>query len=606
MSKLLSIMRYLIPYWVSVVIVVISNLLVAFFSVISLTMVIPFLGLLFSSQDFAQQVMPLEFSIEFVRNNFSYYLGQIFIEYGKLNALVFIIAIVFVFTVLKNIFIYIGKTILIKIRLDVVRDVRNEIMSKILEFDLAYFSSERKGDIISKMINDVKEIELSIISSLEIFFKEPILLIVYMSVLFIINVKLTLIVLMVFPFAAVLTWYIGKKLKKKTFRGQQKMGLLVDDIQETLSGIKIVKALNAECFVEKRFNDKNSSFNKKFKQAWQQRMLANPVNDIISTVSILLIMWFGGKMVFNYESGFTSQEFIGYLVLFTQVINPAKAFSNAYYNINRGMASVDRVNTLLAHKYSIQEDQNPISITGFNKSVEFNHVDFAYSAAKGLNLKNVSFKVEKGQTVAIVGYSGAGKSTIVDLLPRFFDPQKGEVLIDEISLKRYKIKELRALFAYVTQEPVLFNDTIYNNIVFGRENVNPDDVIRVSKLAYAHDFITAKPNSYQTNIGDSGNKLSQGEKQRIAIARSLLTNPSILILDEATSALDYKSEQIVQKALGNLMKGRTTIIIAHRLSTIRNVDNIIVIENGELVEQGTHKELIENNTYYSSLYQFQN
>lgn len=605
MTKLLSIFKYIIPYWIQALFIIISNLLVALFSVISFTMIIPFLGLLFSSQEFVQETIPLSLSLDSIRQNFNYYLGQIFIEHGQIKALLFIIVLVLVFTVLKNIFIFIGKSMVIEIRTNVVRDVRNEIMNKILDFDLAYFSKERRGDIISKMINDVKEIEVSIISSLEVFFKEPILLVVYISVLFVLSTKLTLIVLLIFPLSALLTWQIGKQLKKKTFLGQQKMGLLIDTIEETLSGIKMIKAFNAEKNVEQQFQEMNSKFSLLFSKAWRHRILANPINDLIATVSILSIMWFGGNMVFNSDANFTSQVFIGYLAVFTQVISPAKSFSNGYYNVLKGMASVDRVNILLSHRYKIREIENAIQVDDFKESIEFRNVDFAYDITQKLNLRNINFRIEKGQTIAIVGFSGAGKSTLVDLLPRFFDPSNGEILLDGISLKNYAIKSLRSLFAYVNQQPVLFNDTIYNNILFGNQSATKDDVVRVAKLAYAHDFIVAKDKAYNTNLGERGDQLSLGEKQRISIARALLSNNPILILDEATSALDYQSELIVRKALDNLMKARTVIVIAHRLSTIKNADKIIVVEDGEITEQGTHDELLLNKSYYSKLHQLE-
>lgn len=605
MAKLLSIFKYIIPYWTYAVLIVISNLLVAIFSVVSFAMVIPFLGLLFSSQEFVQQSIPLGLSVESIRHNFNFYLGQIFIEKGQLQALMFIILIVLIFSVLKNVFLFLGKTMVIKIRTNVVRDVRNELMNKILDFDLSYFSNERKGDIISKMINDVKEIEISIISSLEVFFKDPILLVVYTSVLFVLSAKLSFIVMLVFPVSAIIIWQIGKHLKQKTFRGQQKMGLLVGMIEETLSGIKIVKAFNAEKFVEERFQKINQNYSSLFKKAWRQRILANPINDLIATVSILIIMWFGGKMVFAQEADLTSQAFIGYLAVFTQIIGPAKSFSGGYYNIIKGMASVDRINTLLSHKYDIKEIENPLSIDDLKDKIEFKNVDFSYNNESGVILENINLIIEKGQTVAIVGFSGSGKSTLVDLLPRFFDPTKGEILIDGISIKNYKIKSLRGLYGYVNQESVLFNDTIYNNILFGNPNATKEQVIQVAKLAYAHDFIMQKDLAYETNLGEDGDNLSQGEKQRISIARALLGNSPILILDEATSSLDYNSELIVRKALENLMKDRTIIIIAHRLSTIRNADKIVVIENGKIVEQGNHSDLIENNSHYSKLNQLE-
>lgn len=605
MRKFISILKYLVPYSFLAFLSVVLNLFAAFFSVISFTMVIPFLGLLFSTQRFEEYPVVIKFSTEAIRHNFNYYLGKIVHDEGQLKALLFIILIVLGFTILKNIFLFFAKAIIIKIRIGVVKDVRNELMNKILDFDLSYFSNEKRGDIISKMIIDVKEIEISIISSLEMLFKDPVLIIVYLYVLFFMSFKLTLIVILIFPFSALIIAQIGKTLKKSTFRGQQKMGALVGMLEETLSGIKIVKAFNAEKFVENRFRKLNQYYSNLFSKVWLRRTLANPVSDIISTISILIIMWYGGKMVLIGEGNLTSQVFIGYLAVFTQVIGPARSFSNGYYNVIKGLASVDRINSILLHKYKITEKDDAIEINDFKNSIEFKDVVFAYEEDFAPVLKNISFKIEKGQTIALVGQSGSGKSTIVDLLPRFFDPDSGEIQIDGITIKNYRISSLRNLFGYVNQEPVLFNDTIYNNILFGNPNATSEEVIEASKLSFAHDFIQAKELKYDTNLGEDGGRLSLGEKQRVSIARALLKNSPILILDEATSALDYESESVVRKALQNLMKNKTTIIIAHRLSTIKNADLIIVIDKGLVVEQGTHEELLKLNGYYQKLNRFE-
>ncbi|MBU8893926.1 MAG: ABC transporter ATP-binding protein/permease [Bacteroidales bacterium] len=605
MRKFLSILKFLIPYWHTALLSVVSNLLAALFSVISFTMVIPFLGLLFSTQEFVTKSIPLSFSVESVQHNFNYYLGRIIDDKGQLQALLFIILIVFVFTILKNICLFIGKSLIIHIRINVVKDIRNELMNKILDFDLSYFSDKRRGDIISKMIIDVKEIEISIISSLEMLFKDPILLVVYLYVLMFMSIKLTLIVILIFPFSALIIAQVGKTLKKKTIRGQQKMGALIGMLEETLSGIKIVKAFTAERFIEQRFKKLNKYYSDLFSKVWRQRTLSNPVSDIISTISILLIMWFGGKMVLTEEGELSSQVFIGYLAVFTQVIRPAKSLSGGYYNVIKGMASIERINTILQHKFKIKESPDAVKISEFKDFIEFRNVIFHYQENTSPIINNINFTIKKGQTIALVGHSGSGKSTIVDLIPRFFDPVSGEVLIDGISLKEYNINSLRSLFGYVNQEPIIFNDTIYNNILFGNPNATKEEVIKAAKLSYAYDFIMEKDAGYDTNLGEDGSKLSVGEKQRISIARTLLKNSPILILDEATSSLDYKSELIVRKALDQLMKNRTTIVIAHRLSTIKNVDKIFVLNQGKIVEHGTHNELLKLNTHYKKLTEFE-
>jgi len=605
MKNFLSILRYLIPYWLYAVVSVICNLLAAMFSVISFTMVIPFLGLLFSTQEFVQKPVSLQLSAESVQQNFNYYLGQIVQDKGQIKALLFIIVIVLIFTILKNVFLFVGKSMIIHIRTNVVQDLRNELMTKILDFDLSYFSDKRRGDIISKMIVDVKEIEVSIISSLEMVFKDPVLMGVYLYVLFFMSANLTFIVLLIFPVSAIIISQIGKNLKRGSVAGQQRIGALVGMLQEALSGIKVVKAFGAEKFIEKRFKDQNRYFSDLFRKVWRRRTLANPVSDIIATLSILIIMWFGGNMVLSGDSQLTSQAFIGYLAVFTQIISPAKSFSNGYYNVIKGLASVERINSILFHQYKITDQYGAKNINDFSESITFHNVFFSYEDDHKAVLNNINFTIKKGQTVALVGHSGSGKSTIADLLPRFFDPDQGEIRIDGLSVKEYKINSLRKIFGYVNQEPVLFNDTIYNNVWFGETKASRDQIIDAAKKSYAHEFIINKEKGYETNLGEDGGKLSLGEKQRMSIARALLRNSPIMILDEATSALDYKSELIVRKALQELMKNRTTIIIAHRLSTIKSADKILVIDSGEVVEQGTHDELIALNGKYKQMTEFE-
>ena len=604
MRKLYSILKYLVPYWITAFWSIVFNLLSAVASVISFTMVIPFLGLLFSSHKFTDHPIDFSLSAESISHNFNFILGKIVSENGQLKALLFIIIIVFITTLLKNIFSLIAKTQIISIRTNVVKDVRNELMNKILDFDLSYFTKERKGDIISKMIVDVREIEQSIISSLDMLFKDPILVLVYLWVLFLMSAKLTFIIIFIFPLSALIIGQIGKSLKKSSFRGQQKMGALVSMLEEALSGIKVVKAFNAEKFISERFKVLNENYSNLFKKVWIKRNVASPVSDIISTITILLVIWFGGTMVLNEDGNLTSQIFIGYLAVFSQIINPAKSFFNGYYNVVKGMASVERINTILGHQFQITEIIEPKDINDFKKNIEFKDVSFSYDESDQV-LQGVSLTIEKGKTIALVGHSGSGKSTIVDLLPRFYDPNTGEILLDGVNLKEYKINSLRNLFGYVNQEPVLFNDTIYNNILFGNPSATQSQVEEASNLSFAHDFIEQKELSYETNLGESGEKLSLGEKQRISIARALLKNPPILILDEATSALDYESELIVRKALQNLMKDRTTIVIAHRLSTIKNADKIVVVDQGKIVEQGTHEELLSLQAYYYKLSQLE-
>lgn len=604
MSNFLAILRYLIPYWFIALVSVICNLLVAVFSVISFTMVIPFLGLLFSTQEFVENTVPLQLSVKSIQHNFNYYLGQVVSDEGQVRALLFIIIIVLVFTVLKNIFLFIGKSLIIHIRTHIVKDIRNELMNKILDFDLSYFSDQRRGDIISKMVIDVKEIEMSIISSLELLFKNPILILVYMGFLFAMSPKLTLIVLIVFPLLALIIVQTSKSLKKNTMRGQKRMGALVGMLEEALIGIKIIKAFGAEKKIEERFKNQNQYFSNLFSKVWRRRTLANPLMDIVTTTSILVLMWFGGKMVLTGE-GISSQLFIGYLAVFTQVISPAKSISSGYYNILRGLASYDRIDTILKHRFEIINKPNARKVEGFHQKIEFKDVLFRYEEESSPVLNNISFEIKKGQSIALVGESGSGKSTIVDLLPRFFDPVSGELLLDGIPMKDYDIDSLRKLFGYINQEPVLFNDTLYNNILYGDPSATREQVIEVAKKAYAYEFIMDKEQGFDFNLGEDGGKLSLGEKQRISIARAMLKDSPIMILDEATSALDYHSELLVRKALKDLMKNKTTIVIAHRLSTIKEADRILVVNKGKIIEQGNHQELMNHSGHYKSLYELE-
>lgn len=600
-KKFGAIVKYVLPYWSKALWSVLSNLIAAVFSVVSFTMVIPFLGILFSQQSFETHSLPFKFNIETFQHNFNYYLGKLTAEYGQMGALIFIICVVLISVVFKNIFLYSGKSKTIHIRTNVVKDIRNKLMNKIFDFDLSYFSNQKRGDIISKVIVDVKEIESSIVSSFEMIFKDPILIGVYLYVLFVMSAKLTLIVLIVFPLSALIIGQIGKTLKQTTLKGQRKMGVLMGMLDEILSGIKIIKAFGAEKLVENRFKAKNNLYTSSIGKSWRKRSLSGPVSDIIGTISILLIMFFGGKLVLDSGSDMSPKVFIAYLAVFTQVIGPAKSFTGGYYNILKGMASIERINTILNHKYKITEKPDAIDVIDFKNKIEFKDVGFSYETENRHVLNNINITINKGQTVALVGQSGSGKSTIVDLIPRFFDPVKGEILLDGENLKNYSIDSLRSLFGYVNQQPVLFNDTIYNNILFGKPDSSIEEVEQAAKLAFAHEFIIEKENGYQTNLGEGGDNLSLGEKQRISIARAILKNPPVLILDEATSALDYKSEMIVREALHNLMKKRTTIVIAHRLSTVKSVDIIYVIKDGEIIEEGNHKELIGINGYYYSL-----
>jgi len=601
MLRFKNIIHYIIPYKYKALLSVLFNLLASIFSVISLTMIIPFLGVLFSSQQVLTNVVPFRFNASSIHHNFNYYLGKIMSDKGQVDALLAIIIIVAIFTLLKNLFFFLGRSYTVHLRTHIIKDIRNKLLNKILDFDLSYFSSEKRGDIISKMTLDVKEIEISIINSIEILFKDPILIIIYVYVLCIISLKLTLFVLIIFPISMFFINRIGKSLKRTSYKGQKRMGALISVLDEIIGGIKGIKAYSSEEFFKNRFFKINEKYTRLLEKVWRKRTFVTPISDVVSTFTILIILWFGSKMVLTPGSTFTSQNFIGYLAVFTQLVSPVRSFSNGYYNIIKGMASIDRINSILNFPYQIDEIENPVKVNEFKSSIEFKKVSFFYEIDNKMVLSDINLSIKKGEVIAIVGHSGAGKTTLVDLIPRFYDPTEGQILFDEVPLKDMNIDNLRNMFGYVNQQAILFNDTIYNNIVFGRKDVSFEDVEIAARLANAHDFITKKENGYESSVGENGSKISLGEKQRISIARAILKNPSILILDEATSALDNESEMAIREAIESIMKNRTTIVIAHRLSTVKNANQIVVLDKGKIVEIGTHEELVKNNGIYSRL-----
>ena len=562
-------------------------------------MAIPFLGILFDKQAVVSSSVPFSFNVDSIEHNFNYFLSQIIVNNGKAEALVLVGIIIIVMVFFKTTFSYFSNYIMAGLRTNVVKDIRNDIFSKILHLPLFYFSDERKGDIIARMTGDVQEIETSIVRALEAVFREPVTIIVYIITLFFMSFRLTIFVFILLPLTGLVIGRIGKNLRKKSLLGQTKMGVLLSMIEETLSGLRIIKAFNSESRMEKNFYDENSLYTKIMIKMWHRNQLAIPLSEFLGTVVIVIIMWYGGTMVLNHQSSLTSQAFIGYIIIFSQIINPAKSFSSAYYSIQKGLASVERVNKITSADNPIKEKKDAKPISEFKESIEYKDVSFKYK--KEEVLKNISIKIKKGKTIAIVGQSGSGKSTLVDLLPRFYDVLKGDILVDGVSVRDYKIFDLRNLMGNVNQESILFNDTVFNNIAFGVKDPTLEQVIEAAKVANAHEFIEKMPEGYQTMIGDRGGKLSGGQRQRISIARAVLKNPPIMILDEATSSLDTESERLVQDALENLMKNRTSIVIAHRLSTVKNADEIYVLRNGEIIEKGTHSELEKLNGAYKKL-----
>lgn len=603
MKKFGKIFKYLIPYKGTVALILGLNILGALFSLFTLTMVIPFLNVLFDQVPSVTSTVPFSLSLSSISHNFNYFISNIKTTHGVEYALIVMCVFVVVMAFFKNLFTYLSLFFLSPFRNGVVRDIRNKMYRKVLDLPLGYYTEERKGDIISKITNDVNELEVSIMRSMEMFFRDPILIIVYLVGLVVISPQLTLFVFILLPVAGLLIGRIGKNLRKHSFKGQRRLGFLLSTLEETLGALRIIKAFNAEEKMIKRFESNNSLYTRILVKVNQRRDLASPLSEFMGIAVVVVLMWYGGKMVLSGDKAISASALIGYLALFSQIITPAKAFSQAYYNVLKGMASADRIDAVIDADNPIKEKDEARIVEQFNDKIEYRNVTFKYQDEPVL--KNINLTIEKGKTVALVGQSGSGKSTFVDLLPRFYDVTDGEILVDGTELREFKIKSLRGLMGNVNQEPILFNDTIYNNIAFGVPNTTLESVVAAAKVANAHDFIEASPNGYYTNIGDRGSKLSGGQRQRISIARAILKNPPIMILDEATSALDTESERLVQEALENLMKNRTSIVIAHRLSTVKNADLICVLQDGEIVERGKHDELVALGGIYSKLYMLQ-
>lgn len=603
MKDLGKILRYVIPYWVDAVFNVLFNLLSVIFSLFSISMVIPFLGILFGTQPTVESAPPLDFSMASIRDNFFKFLSDIIAQHGEATALLYVSLFVVASTLFKTGFRYLAMFKLAPIRNNVVRDIRNKLFNKSIDLPLSYYSEERKGDIISRMTNDVKEIEWSVLSSLEVLFRDPITIIIYVGALLYMSPQLTLLAFILLPFSGYLIGKLGRTLRKTSKKAQHEIGFLLSLIDEALSGLRIVKAFNAEEKVQHKFNNRNEYYTTTMVRIFRRRYLANPMSEFMGTIVVVAAMWYGGSLVLDGDTRMNSESLIAYLMIFSQVIPPAKAFSTAYYNIQKGLASADRVDEVMQAENPIKEKPNAKSIEQFNNSIKYKDVWFRYNAE--FVLEEINLSIEKGKTVALVGQSGSGKSTLVDLLPRFYDTAKGDIQIDGISLRDMQIKNLRSLMGTVSQESILFNDSIFNNIAFGMDDASKENVIKAAKVANAHEFIMSTEDGYQTNIGDRGSKLSGGQRQRLSIARAILKNPPILILDEATSALDTESEKLVQDALNKLMENRTSIVIAHRLSTVKDADEICVLHQGKIVERGRHEELLELNGYYKKYHDVQ-
>ena len=603
MKKFLDILKYAKNYLGYASLNVMFNIFSVIFNLFSLAMIIPFLQLLFDKTKLVYVAPELTFKTESITGYFNYTISQIIIEKGEVNALMFISLLVVILFFLKNLSRYLAMFFLAPLRNGVVQDIRNDIYKRILILPLSYFSEQRKGDIMSRITNDVMNIEWSIMQSLEMIFKEPLTIIIFMITLVIISPTLTLFVIILLPITGILIAQVGKSLRRTSAKSQKQLGVILSIVEETISGLRIIKGFNAIDKTNEKFMEQNGKLTKTMTRLFRKKDLASPMSEFLSTLVLVVILWYGGQLVLNNTSSLEPTVFIFYVVVFSQLIVPAKAVTEAYYNIQKGLASAERISEVIDAEEMIEEKPDAISKKDFNHSIVYKNVSFAYD--KESVLQDINLEIGKGKMIALVGSSGSGKSTMVDLLPRFYDCTKGEILVDDIPVKDLKINELRGLMGIVTQETILFNDTVFNNIAFGMENVKMEDVIAAAKIANAHEFIQSMPDGYNTNIGDRGVKMSGGQRQRMSIARAVLKNPPVMILDEATSALDTESERLVQDALFKLMQNRTSVVIAHRLSTIQNATEIMVMEKGQIVERGTHIELLAKDGVYKKLIDLQ-
>lgn len=600
MNSLKKILKYVLNFKGYAALNIFFNILQVLAELSAMLLFIPFLNLLFNQETVIVAQKP-NFSLtkQYFADYFNYSLNQLIEDNNQVQALFYVCLLVGTLFLLKNIFRYLAMFFIAALRTGVVKSLRGKIYNKMVDLPLSFYSETKKGDMISRITSDVQEVEFSILQSLEMIFREPINIILSLTILVAISPELTMVALFLLPVTAFIISKLGKSLKRTSTKAQNQIGVLLSNVEETLGGLKIIKAFTAETASKTKFEKQNKRYQMLNLRVTRKKDLASPLSEIMGTTVMVGIAYFGGSLVLGGDTDFNGGEFITYILIFARLLTPIKAFSAAYANIQKGAASADRIDEIISAENNIKNPDSPKNIENFNDSIEYKNVTFSYQNEPVL--QNINIKIEKGKSIALVGESGGGKSTFADLLPRFYDIDNGEILIDGINIKETSLNNLRSLMGIVTQESILFNDNVYNNIAFGIDNVTQEQVVEAAKIANAHQFISELENGYSTNIGDRGGKLSGGQRQRLSIARAVLKNPPILILDEATSALDTESEKLVQDALFKLMENRTSIIIAHRLSTIQHSDEIIVLQKGEIVERGTHTQLIEKAGVYKKL-----
>lgn len=591
MKELIRIFAYIKSYWHYAILNIVSNLLFILFSFFNIAIFLPFVNILFNNETPITVKPELQLSTEQLLKYLNYIVNQIIEENGKFYAMIFVSVLFIIFSVLNNFFKYLGLYFLAPLRNGMIKDLRNDIYKRLLILPLSFYSNQKKGDLMSRLTSDINEIEWSIVSTLQMAIKDPVNVIFFIIILVSISPQLVLISLVTLIPAGFLINIIGKSLKRNSIKGQRQMGLLVSGIEESINGLRIIKAFNAIDYADTKFQKTNHVLSKLLTKIYRRRDAAAPLTETLAVLGLVSIIWFGGNLVLNQK--LEASIFLFFILIFTRLIPPAQSFISSIYNLQKGQAAAQRVMEIIDAKEVIIEKENAIAKKTFDICIEYKNLSFHYNeTSQNHVLKNINLKIEKGKTIALVGHSGAGKSTLADLLPRFYDCTSGEILIDNIPIKDLIISDLRGLIGIVSQETILFNDSIFNNIAFGMKNIKEEDVIAAAKIANAHEFIIKMENGYYSNLSDKGSNLSGGQRQRISIARAVLKNPPIMILDEATSALDTESEVYVQQALSNLMKNRTSIIIAHRLSTIKNADEILVMDKGEIIEKGKHDELL--------------